>query len=174
MIQFVSLLWVLALFWAVFGFLRGWYREIVVTGGIIAAMFVLVQVDFLLRGIFLVRFSRDSVFIIQLIIFGSIIYAAAVQQQGTRSRQRTGTQAGIIGALVGALNGYLVGTTLWYFLDINEYPFSTFITPPAPGSASAEMIASLPIVLLNGGLTGSGEFFVLTVIVVIVVTLAVL
>ncbi len=52
MIQFVSLLWILALFWAVFGFLRGWYREIIVTAGIIVAMFILVQADFLLRGFF--------------------------------------------------------------------------------------------------------------------------
>ncbi len=113
-------------------------------------------------------------FIIQVILFAVILYAAAVQQQGSRSRQRSGTQAGIIGALVGAVNGYLVGTTLWYFLDVNEYPFSTFITPPTPGSASAEMVASLPIVLFNGGLTGSGEFFLLAVIVIVVTVLAVL
>lgn len=174
MIQFVSLLWILALFWAVFGFLRGWYREVIVTVGIIVAMFALVQIDSLLRGFLLVRFSRDQVFIVQLIIFTAIVYAAATQQYSSRQRQRDGFQAGIIGAVVGAINGYLVGTTLWYFMDVNEYPFSTFISAPAPGTTSAQIVGSLPVVLLNGGIMGSGEFFVLLVLALIVVVLAIL
>lgn len=171
MIQFVSLLWILALFWAVFGFLRGWYREIVVTAAILVSTFLLVQADSLLRGVLLVRFSRDQVFIVQLIIFIAIIYYAASQQYGARPRQRDGFQAGVIGAVVGALNGYLVGGTLWYFMDVNEYPFSTVISAPAPGSTSAGFVSTLPAVILNGGVTGSGEFFLIFLLLLVVVVL---
>lgn len=161
MIQLVSLLWVFAIFGAVIGFLRGWYRELVVTAGVVLSIFVLLQFDTLLRGLLLVSLSRDQVFILQSLLFAGLTMWSYRVRFGVRDRAREGLQAGILGAVAGGLNGYLIGSALWYFLDVNEYPFSTIISAPPLNSASAAAVETLPMVVLSGGVTGGGEFLVL-------------
>jgi uncharacterized membrane protein required for colicin V production len=45
MVQLYSLMWILAVFFAVLGFLRGWNREVIGTAGMVLGMFALFQVD---------------------------------------------------------------------------------------------------------------------------------
>ncbi len=174
MIELYSLMWVIATFTAVIGFLRGWNREIVVTAGAVLAMFLLFQFDSLLRGVLLLNLPRDQTFFIQAGIFLLVIYAAyqgnVADNSGRRDRDRdrrpreNNLQSGILGGLVGFLNGYLIMGALWYFLDINEYPLAPLITAPAPGSPSAQNIGSIPLVILSGGVGGTGDFLLIIVI----------
>ncbi|NJL95402.1 MAG: hypothetical protein HC915_17610 [Anaerolineae bacterium] len=54
--------------------------------------------------------------------------------------------------MTGGFNGYLVIGSLWYFMHVLGYPFSTVLAP-APGSASAGLVESLPLSwLLDGNL----------------------
>ncbi len=167
MISLYSLIWVIAAFTGILGFLRGWARELMVTAGAFLSIYLVFQFDSLLRGTLLVGFGRDQVFVLQLILFGGIIYAAYRQRLGTgRDRERDSLGSGILGAVVGLFNGYLIGGMLWYFLDINEYPFAGLITAPAPGAISAESIAILPMLVFSGGVTGGGEALILIVVAV--------
>lgn len=171
MIELYSMVWIVAVFNALLGFLRGWRREIIVTAGVVLAMFVLFQIDVLLRGVFLSRMGRDQNFILQIIFFVMIIYFAYRARFGLSDRAREGLAAGILGSVVGLVNGYLIGGMVWYFLDINEYPFSGFISAPAQGSASAEAIQILPMVVLTGGVNGSGDFLTIASIAVILMVI---
>jgi uncharacterized membrane protein required for colicin V production len=36
----------------------------------------------------------------------------------------------LLGLVIGALNGYLIWGTLWFFMDTANYPFPKYITPP--------------------------------------------
>jgi len=176
LVQLYSLMWILAIFFGLFGFLRGWNRDLVATAGIIVAMFVLFQFDFFIRGVILSAFTRGQAFFIQVAIFLTVVYYAYQNTAfgvDTRGGQQN-IQSGILGAIVGFFNGYLVGGTLWYFMDINEYPFDPFIIAPSPGSPSAELINSMPLVIMSGGASGSGEFLIIAVVVLLVVVLVAL
>jgi hypothetical protein len=163
MIELYSLMWVIAAFAAVIGYLRGWNREIVVTAGCVLAMFLLFQFDSLIRGTLLASAPREQTFFIQAGIFLLIVYAS-YQGRGFTARARTGNISGLLGALVGFFNGYLIGGTLWYFLDINEYPLNPLITAPALNSPTAQSLATIPLVVLSGGVGGNGDFLAIIVI----------
>jgi len=171
-VSLYSMLWVMAVFFAVIGVIRGLRREAVSLGGIVLATFALFQFDVLLRGVFLASIPRDQAFFVQAGLFGVVVYFAYQTRsfggyyeegQGPRGNR---VQDAILGGLVGALNGYMIWGAIWYFLDINDYPFAPLITAPAANSISAQALNAIPLVLL-GNATGGGGGQVLTVIVVI-------
>ncbi len=176
MIQLYSLMWILAAFGAFIGFLRGWNREVVATAGILLGSFALFQFDALIRGTVLLGFPREQAFIIQIGIFFMIVYVAykntLFEPATPRNKVKDqNIQDGILGGLVGAVNGYLIGGAVWYFLDISEYPFAPFIIAPAPNSPSAEAINAIPLVIMSGGPAGSGDLFLVGVVILIVLVL---
>ncbi|HRF99456.1 MAG TPA: hypothetical protein PLZ51_29785, partial [Aggregatilineales bacterium] len=69
MIQLYSLMWILAAYCGVLGFLRGWNREVIATAGIALSMFILFQLDPLLRGTALLFLERDQAALLQIVIF---------------------------------------------------------------------------------------------------------
>jgi hypothetical protein len=178
MIELYSMMWVIATFASVIGFLRGWNKEVVVTAGAVLGMFMLFQFDSLLRGVLLNSLARDQVFFIQAGLFMLIVYGAyqtrmaGVGERGRAARgQESGMQSGLLGGIVGFLNGYLIMGTLWYFLDINEYPLAPMILAPGPNSPSAQNVGTIPMVILSGGVTGNGDFLVVIVIVLLLLVI---
>jgi len=172
MISLASLMWATAIFFAFMGALRGWNRELVGTAGIVLGVFAIFQFDSMLRGTVFLLMSNDQIFGVQLIIFLSIVFLAYRSQGVVDSTDRRGrVQSGILGVIVGFGNGYFVAGSIWYFLDINLYPFPQFVTAPAPGSVSFQAIESMPIVLLGGGLTGNGDLLAVAVIVLLFIVL---
>lgn len=166
MVTLYSMLWVFAVFFAIIGAIRGLRRELISLGGVILATFTLYQFDVLLRGVFLASVPRDQAFFIQCGLFCIIVYFA-YQTRSFGSYDDTDNVPGsrriqnaILGGLVGGLNGYMIWGAIWYFLDINDYPFNPLVIAPAPGSISAQALNAIPLVLL-----GSSE--ILTIIVII-------
>lgn len=175
MIQLYSLMWILAAFGAFLGFLRGWNREVIATAGILLGSFALFQFDALFRGTLLLSFPHSQAFFIQAAIFFIIVFFAYQNRSFEPEDRNEGSiQSGILGGLVGLLNGYLIGGALWYFLDINEYPFAPYVVAPGPQSVSAESINTIPLVLLSGGAAGSGELLIVGVIIIFVLVLIIL
>lgn len=179
MIQLSNMLWLCAIFGAILGFHRGWNREVISMAGIVLGWFVLFQFDSLLRGTLLAAMPFDQVFLIQVLLFAALTFFSYQTRfftpegrSGESRRERT--QSSLLGGLVGFFNGYLIWGTIWYLLDINEYPLSPFITAPAPGSASANSLNMIPIVFFGGGLDGTGDFLTAVVIVVLFIVLVVM
>lgn len=164
MIELYSLMWIIAAFSGVLGFLRGWNKEVVVTAACVLGMFVLFQFDTLLRGTLLVVFPRDQAFFIQAGIFLLMVYGAYQNRAFVPRAARRNTTASILGGLVGFLNGYLIAGAIWYFLDINEYPLDPLIIAPSINSPSAQYLPSMPMVILSGGVAGTGDFLAIIVI----------
>lgn len=176
MIQLSAMMWTLALFFAIIGFLRGWNRELVSTAGIILGLFALFQFDSLLRGTLLANVPRDQVFLVQAGVFIAIVFFAYQTRSVTapdlrRQSGRDNLQESVLGGLLGFLNGYLVWGSLWYFMDINEYPLAPYIIAPAPGSPSDQARSLLPLVILGGGPTGTGDLLAVAVIILFVIVL---
>jgi len=170
MIEIYSMTWIVAIFFAVIGMIRGWSRELVSLAGIILAMFALFQFDSLLRGVILASVPSDQAFFVQIGLFTVILYFAYQTRspgaaRGDRGPRRGRFQDAILGGMLGALNGYLIWGAVWYFLDINGYPLSNLVIAPAPGSITDRNIGAIPLVLLGGAAGGSAEL--LTIIVII-------
>jgi hypothetical protein len=188
MLQLSALLWGMALLFGYIGFSRGWNKEVIVLAGIILGLFALFQFDDVLRETLLANVPRQQVFLVQSAIFGIIVFFAyqnrsvigAVQQKtqgksgSSKDDGRDQLQNNILGAVVGFLNGYLIWGTLWYFMHINDYPLSPYITRPPAGSAVEATVNALPLFVLAGGPGGGGDLLALAVIILFLLVLIVI
>jgi hypothetical protein len=175
MIQLSSLMWAFAIFFGIIGFMRGWNKEVIATAGIALASFALFQFDSLLRGTLFTSLPRDQVFLVQAGLFLAIVFTAYRMRALVGSpRGRRDLQTGVLGTMVGFINGYLIAGSLWYFLDINEYPLAPLVIAPSPGSPSDQARELLPLVVLGGGSNGSGDLLAVAVIILLFIVMIVL
>lgn len=176
MIELSALMWTFGMFFAIIGFLRGWNRELVASAGIVLGVFAIFQFDGFLRGILFTAIPRTQVFLLQAVAFVAIVFLVyqAKDFSGVQRRDERDLQAGLLGAAVGFINGYLIGGSLWYLLDINEYPFDAMILAPAANSPSAQSIGWMPLMLLGGGASGTGDLLAVLVLVLLFVVLVVI
>jgi len=183
MIDLSTLMWVLAILFSVLGWNRGWKRELIGTAGIVLALFALFQFDALLRGTLLANVDASQALVIQIIIFVAVVFFAYQTRTVFGSELRSGGGGGgsgggrsdyqnsVLGAILGFINGYLIWGTLWYFIDINEYPLSPSIIAPAPGSPADGARNLLPLIVLGGGPGGNGDLLAVAVILLFIVVL---
>ncbi len=176
MVELYSMMWIFALGFGIIGFLRGWNQELVATGGLLLAMFAILQFDNATRGLLFFTLPREQIFLIELAILLFITFTVYQNRElrGVQARARNNLGAGVLGAVVGFLNGYLLGGGIWYLLDINEYPFQQFISAPAVNSPSAQNVNAIPLVLMGGGASGTGDLLAVIVIVILFIVFVVL
>ena len=168
MISLVSLMWTVAVFFAMTGAIRGWRREVRCMTGVVLSFFALLQFDSLLRGSLYTLLTNEMTFLLQMLIYSGAVFLAYRSQwaphPNTDARSRRDP---LLGAAAGFFNGYFLAGSVWYFLDINRYPFSQLISAPADASASFQNLAVMPVVLLGGGLAGNGALLPLLVLVIL-------
>lgn len=155
MIQLALLVYLLAGFFAYVGWQRGWTKEVISLAGITLGIFALWQFRTLITVTLFGDIPRGQVFYIQSFIFIGIIFFAyqtrGLAERAGRRDEREELQSKVLGAVVGGLNGWLIGGTLWYFLDSANYPLSPLVVAPQAGSSSAAMVSSLPVYILTAG-----------------------
>lgn len=171
MISLQFIFFFMVIFFAMIGYMRGWQREVIALSGLLAAVAMLHQFGDSLTGLigsltggpnlvdpYAVRrqqFWIQTVFIVIVAFFSyQVVARLADQAMGGRlgERLRSGLERRILGALVGAINGYLLIGSLWGFLEYQitsggyvrlplgePYPFdpSTIVRPIADASAAA-------------------------------------
>ena len=130
------------------------------------------QFDSLLRGSLYLLLTNGQIFLLQLAVFAAIVVfayrnEAGINPDGTRERIRNG----LLGAAAGCFNGYFLAGSVWYFLDINRYPFPQLLSAPAEGSASYLAVGSMPAILLGGGFTGSGDLLALAILALLAIVI---
>lgn len=148
-------------FFAVIGYLRGFYKEFVGLAGIMLSLFILTEFSWIFdfvagRSNPTLRFLFDALLLIALTFFS---YQQAPttfvpsRYRGRRGEVRLpgqeGWQTRSLGALLGGFNGYLVVGSLWYFMDQLEYPLEPLFMMPALGTESADFVSRLPLVWLQ-------------------------
>lgn len=153
MIGLSALFWVFIALFAVIGLTRGWAKELLVSFSLILALFIISVFE---RFIPFVRdnpvlmqgptyFWVRSTVTIALVFFGyqgpNLPRLAATQRF-----VREHLQDSLLGGFLGAVNGYLIVGTIWYYLHTANYPFP-FIVQAAPGTPLAAEIESLLAIL---------------------------
>lgn len=175
MIQLTAVVYLFIAFFAYVGWLRGWTKEVISLAGIMLAIFALWEFRSVITGVIFNDLPAGQVFYIQSAIFVGIVFFAyqtrALAQRAGRRNNREELQTKVLGGIVGAINGYLISGTLWFFLDYRgldgvsaNYPLAPLVVSPAPGSVSADFVQNLPVYLLTGT---AGDSALLSLVVVV-------
>src|SRR5512136_3204359 len=188
MVEIQELFVVLILVMGVIGLVRGFLKELGVTLVLIATLFALDRLipivnnfvngggGFLSLGPVPETQSTDEILFV---IFTVLLVAATyIAYQGEtlayEGNNPKGIVGGLLGFLIGAVNGYLLFGTLWWVANFYKYPFG-LVTPPL--TAGAQQIVSsgvLPLELLGGGTVDSSSWGLLPFILILLVILKVI
>ena len=135
MMSIVYLFWMFVILFGVVGLMRGWAKELLVSFSVILALALnhvlrryiplaqrLPETD---ESLFWVR----TLILLVLVYFG---YQTVISISHLASRAaRESLQDSLFGAIMGALNGYLIVGTILFYMHIADYPFPQVISKPA-------------------------------------------
>lgn len=181
MISLGTWFWLMVAFFALMGMMRGWTREIIVTSALVLSLFFLnqfgAQLVSLLGGVndpAVIAADPDvarrrQFYILTLVhlfftFWGYQGPTLAGSRLGDRLRVRDSLQDKVLGAIVGAVNGYLIVGTIWAFLEYKPvgpgdwitiglaYPFKETVLI-RPVAELASLISKLPLPTLSPYLT---------------------
>ncbi|MDY6846805.1 MAG: hypothetical protein SVP52_06680 [Chloroflexota bacterium] len=157
MISLQVLFWMYVVLFALIGAMRGWAKEILVSAGVVVALFVVTVIENY------IPFVRDSLnlqstFWVRMGILGVLTFFG---YHGPNMRRfiesgrfvRDRFEDILLGGFLGAINGYLIFGSAWFFLQEAGYPFD-WISAPDPiteaGQKAMQIIAYLPPQWLDG------------------------
>jgi uncharacterized membrane protein required for colicin V production len=160
MITIQVMLWIFIGLFAIIGAMRGWAKELLVTFSVILALFTLNVFESFIpfyKSV-MASASPSAAFLIRTAIISALVFfgyqTPKLQRLAESGRfVRNFLQDSLLGGFLGAVNGYLVFGTIWYYLNAAGYPFS-FVTAPDPatvnGIAALSWIKFLPPAWLMG------------------------
>lgn len=154
MISLNAVFWILVGLFALIGGVRGWAREILVTFGVILSLFIMNVLERFVPFIndTLAVTAPTELFWLRVVILGLLVFFGyqtpnipRIAASGRFVRERL--QDILLGFFLGAVNGFMIWGTVWYFLNAANYPFA-IILPPDPatpmGQAAERLMAFLP------------------------------
>ena len=139
--------WLLVVIFAIIGGLRGWAKELLVTFSVILSLFFLEVLgryapplrDFFAKPNGSTEFWMRAMVVFLLAFFGYQTPNITKLAGNRFARERLADS--LLGFFLGALNGFLIIGTLWYFMKDSGYPFSKYITAPQPEPALMAYLA---------------------------------
>lgn len=156
MVSLVVVFWMYIILFAVIGAMRGWARELLVSFAVVLALFMIAVIErfvpfinAVVAGSAVLGFWLRALIIIALVFFGyqtPNIPRLASQNRFARER----LQDLLLGVFLGALNGYMIVGTIWYYLHVSNYPFPNLIDQPIGDvlTVTTEMMEVMPPALL--------------------------
>ena len=147
MISLIVLFVLLIVLFAVIGATRGWAKELLVTSSVILALFIIQILEFHVEPFTTALTLQPPG--TQLLVRGGLIIILAIfgyQTPHIRALQpklvRERLQDVLLGIFLGALNGFLIFGSLWFFMHELNYP-TPFVMMPPEGSDLAQQIDSI-------------------------------
>ena len=147
------LFWLFVVLFAIIGAMRGWAKEILVTFSVLLAIFIIVLMQTYLplmspdSGINqTTRFWIQTAVITILVFFGYQTPNLRALAGPRFARDRV--QDLLLGLILGAINGYLIVGSIWFYMAEAGYPFDPyFLTPDrntAMGQAAIDLLEKMP------------------------------
>lgn len=150
MISLHVILIIFVILFGIIGSMRGWAKEVLVSFSIILAMFSLTVFESFIPFFkeIIKTATPATVFWIRTAILGGLVFFGYETPKIPRLADtgkfiRNMLQDTLLGGFLGMINGFLVIGSIWYFLNVAEYPFP-FVT--APDATTANGLASLNLV----------------------------
>ncbi len=146
----------LVILFGVIGAMRGWAKELLVSFSVILALALLIVLEtyvsiYPFHGKttdpleLKAEFWTRAVILIMLVFFG--YQTPNLPRFGGARFVRERLQDTLLGLVLGAVNGYLIIGTLWWFMHEAGYPLAPFISAPPDndlGRAALSLIPWLP------------------------------
>jgi len=134
-VSIVVIFWMYVILFAIIGGMRGWAKEILVTCSVVLALafttllerYVPFIKDSLVPAKGSILFSMRAIILFGLVFFG---YQSPNVARLAPKMTREKLEHAILGAVIGAINGYLIAGSIWFYLANSDYPFS-FVAAPA-------------------------------------------
>jgi uncharacterized membrane protein required for colicin V production len=158
MVSLMVVFYMFVVLFAIIGAMRGWAQELLVSFSMILAFFLIIVIETVILKRFadgvivdgsIQQFWLRIVIVIVLAFFGYQTpritrFAAAVKKDRISDT--------LLGFFLGAINGYLVAGTLWFYMAQAGYPFKYFIDPNIlsgielnpPAQVAIEFVSKLP------------------------------
>jgi uncharacterized membrane protein required for colicin V production len=175
MISLMVIFWIFVIIFVFIGMLRGWARELLVTLGGIAALFLLALIERYIPAITspmdaTALFWFRTCVLLALVAFAYLAPKLPPLAINIRLSYDS-LQNSILGMIIGGFNAYLIIGSIWYFLDKAKYPFAGVISAPDGSSTAGEkalwLITHLPPTWL-----GIPTIYIAIVVILIIVILA--
>jgi uncharacterized membrane protein required for colicin V production len=134
----IELNWVFGMYvllLAMIGAMRGWAKELLVLFAFVLSMFILailVRFNEAIREFIFTKEPGTAQFWLQAILMGVLVFFGYQTPGFTKApvakERRDRFAVTVLGFLLGALNGFLIIGTLWYFMEQSSYPFAPLIS----------------------------------------------
>ena len=131
MISLSVLFWIYVIMFALIGAMRGWAKEVLVTSGVIVALFLVTILETFVP--ILKSMTTESKFWVRLVTLILMVFFGYQSPKFPRNINsgkfvRDRFEDTLLGSVVGAFNGYMIFGTAWFYLMEAGYPFA-WITP---------------------------------------------
>lgn len=145
---------------AMVGALRGPAKEVLVSFSVLVAIAFIVLVEDLLpltNTLFvdgsMTQYWFRTLTVLVLVLFGYL--TPKISSLSKAAGRQLGIQDYILGFFIGAINGWLIVGSLWYYMDAAGYPFVPWITGPIDvveggGTYALQLIQLLPPAIFFG------------------------
>jgi len=148
MMSLAIVFWMYVILFAIIGGMRGWAKEILVSFSVILALAFIALLEHyvpFIRDVLLaqkssVLFWLRSVILIMLVFFG---YQTVNLQRISGKLTREKLEHAILGIVIGAINGYLIAGTIWFYMADANYPFAGIVSAPPAGSTIATIASNM-------------------------------
>jgi lysylphosphatidylglycerol synthetase-like protein (DUF2156 family) len=134
---------------AIIGAMRGWAKEMMVTASAVLALFIITVLETYVKGLTQTFAEPGSagqfwmrVSIIAILTFFGYQTPNLPKVGGDRFA-REKFQDSLLGVFLGALNGYLIVGSIWYFLAQANYQAVNYIIPPDPTTPQGQAAIKL-------------------------------
>jgi hypothetical protein len=135
MMSLAVVFWMYLILFAVIGGMRGWAKEILVSFSVVLALaftallehYIPFIRDVLLPQNSVVLFWMRTIILIMLVFFG---YQTVNYQRFAGKLTREKLEHAILGIVIGAINGYLIAGTVWFYMADAKYPFTNTVSAP--------------------------------------------
>jgi uncharacterized membrane protein required for colicin V production len=174
MVSLSFVFWMYVILFSIIGGMRGWAKELLVTFSVILALtfttllehYVPFVRDVLQKDNVTLYFWLRTSILILVVFFG---YQTPHLSRFAAKMTREKFQDILLGTFLGAINGYLIAGTIWYYMADSGYPFTNVIAAPTGDIAKAAdaLLQYMPPKLL--GIPGIYFAVVIAFIFVIVV-----
>ncbi len=129
---------------AVIGAMRGWAKEMMVTASVVLGLFIITVLETYVTGLTQTFAEPGSTgqFWMRVAIIGILAFfgyqTPNLPKLGGDRFARERLQDSLLGVVLGALNGYLIVGSIWYFLAQANYQAIAYIIPPDATTAQGQ------------------------------------
>ena len=151
MVTLDAFFWMLVFIFGLVGLMRGWAKEVLVSFSVVLGLFIITLLQQFEPSIIaaLAMDNSTTLFWFRVLLIGVLVFFAyqtpnISRLAATNRFVREKLQDSLLGLFLGAINGFMIVGTMWFFLNAAQYPFPSIISAPAPDSNAAQLLALMP------------------------------